>query len=197
MMSRKFFWTGTLTVAAAGLLTGALIADHLLHRPVRTTRAAWKEVYKAPGELVHRVDAIVLATAVDVQPGRIATSDNEEDVLRFQLVSFDVLRGLKGVDDGERITLERAVASNGGILLDFDGGDFEMGQHYLLFLKRQEDGSPYFYQVNDQGRFRIANDRLVAVARDDKVAAHFDQRTVREALALVRTNLRAQSPRVQ
>jgi hypothetical protein len=194
MLSRKLFWTGTLTVAVSGLLIGGLLADHLLHRPLHSTKAAWKEVYKAPRQLVRGVQAIALATAVDVQPGRIATSENGEDVLRFELVSFQVVRGLKGVKAGQRITLERAAESNGGIFLDHDGGSFESGQTYLLFLKRKEDGSPYFYQVNDQGRFRIANDRLVAVRPDDEVAAHFHERTLQEGLRLVRENLRDREP---
>jgi hypothetical protein len=197
MLSRKVFWTGTLAVAAGGFLSGGLIAEHHLHRPQQTTRAAWKEVYKAPSELVRGVDAIALATAVSVQPGRTASSDNGEDVLRFELVNFDVTRGLKGVRTGERITLERAAESAGGVLLDHDGGSFETGQTYLLFLKRQEDGGSYFYQVNDQGRFRVVNGRLIAARPHDKVASHWDQRTLEEGLRLVRANLRDQEPRVR
>jgi len=190
MVSRKLFWIGTLAVAVVGLLTGALLAAHPSQPTGPRAKAAWKMIYPAPGPMVRDVDAIVLARAVDIKPGRTAESDNGEDSLRFELASFDVIRGLKGVETGERITLERAAESGDSVFLDHDGGSFEAGQRYLLFLKHQEDGGPYFYQVNDQGRFRVANDRLVAVQPGDRVAAQFHQRPVAEGLRLVRANLR-------
>lgn len=196
MISRKLFWTGTLAVALCGLLTGAL-ADRLSQPAGPRARAAWKEIYPAPGQMVRDVDAIVLATATDVQPGRTAVSDNGEDSLLFELVGFDVVRGLKGLETGDRITLERAAESNASIFLDHDGGSFEVGQQYLLFLKQQEDGGPYFYQVNDQGRFRVANDRLIAVHPGDRVAVRFHQRPVEEGLRLIRANLRSEGARVR
>lgn len=190
MISRKLFWIGTLAVAVVGLLTGALLAAHPSQPTGPRAKAAWKTIYPTPGPMVRDVDAIVLARAVDIKPGRTAESDNGEDSLRFELASFDVIRGLKGVTTGERITLERAAESGDSVFLDHDGGSFEPGQRYLLFLKHQEDGGPYFYQVNDQGRFRVANDRLVAVQPGDKVAVQFHQRPVAEGLRLVRENLR-------
>lgn len=190
MVSRKLFWTGTLAVAVFGLLAGALVADRLSQPAGPRARAAWKVIYQAPGQMVRDVDAIVLAKAVDIQTGRTATSDNGEDSLRFELVGFDVIRGVKGADTGDLITLERAAESDAAVFLDHDGGSFEPGQRYLLFLKQQEDGGPNFYQVNNQGRFRVANDRLVAVQPDDKVVSHFHQRPVEEGLRLIRENLR-------
>lgn len=187
MISRRLFWIASLALAAAGLVTGTLSA-RFLHQPHWTSRAAWKEVYRAPRQLVRGVDAIAVATAVEARPGRTATSENGEDVLRFELVDFDVVRGLKGVETSDRITLERAAASEGGVFLDYDGGPFEIGQTYLLFLKRQGEGDT-FYQVNDQGRYRLANDRLEAAEPDDQVAAHFHDRTLKEGLVLIREAL--------
>lgn len=190
MLSRKQLRIGTLAVVVVGLATGTLLAGRFQSQEKHRTAAFWKEVYKTPRELVHGVDAVVLATAVDIRPGRIATSENREDALRFELIDFDVVRGLKGVKDGERITLERAAESESGVFLDVDGGAFELDQSYLLFLKWKEDGDPAFYQVNHQGRFRVANNRLMAADPEDPVAAQLQYRPVEKGLEMVRASLR-------
>jgi hypothetical protein len=196
-LSHRIFWTGTLAILAVGFTGGRIVADHLLERKAPRTAAAWKETYRSPHELVRGVDVIVLASAADIRPGRVATSENSEDFLGFELVDLQVLRGLKGAKPGERITLERAAESEGGHFLDADGGPFEVGQTYLLFLQRKEDGDPYFYQVNNQGRYRVQNNRLVANGPADEVIAHFQHSTVKEGLDKVRTSLRGQEPRVR
>lgn len=196
-LSRRIFWTGTLAILAVGFTGGRIVADHLLAQRVPKTAASWKATYRSPQELVRGVDAIVLATAADIQPGRVAMSENGEDSLAFELVELQVIRGLKGAKPGERLTLERAAESEGGFFLDADGGPFDIGQTYLLFLQRKEDGDPYFYQVNNQGRYRVANNRLVAAGPQDEVIAQFQHRTVKEALDMVRAGLRGQNPRVQ
>ena len=196
-LSRRTFWIGTLALLTIGFTGGRIVADRLLDEKAPRTAASWKEIYQSPQELARGVDAIVLATAADIQPGRVATSENSEDSLAFELVEFRVLRGLKGAKPGEHITLERAAASRGGFFLDADGGAFEIGQTYLLFLQRKEDGDPYFYQVNNQGRYRVVKNRLVAGGPQDEVIAHFQNRTVKEGLDTVRAGLRGQSPRVQ
>lgn len=195
-LSRKSFLAASFVLAAAGLVTGALGANHLLLRPTPRSLAVWKDVYRTPGQLVRGVDAIAVATAVDVRPGRTATSENGEDVLHFELVDFDVIRGVKGIKTAERITVERTAASEGGLLLDADGGGFEIGQSYLLFLKLQGEG-PNFLQVNDQGRYRIANGRLDAAAPGDEVAIHFQDQTLEDSLDLVRAALAGRAPRIR
>ena len=74
-LSRRIFWTGTLAILAAGFTGGRIVADHLLAQKAPRTAAAWKATYRSAQELVRGVDAIVLATAADVQPGRVATSE--------------------------------------------------------------------------------------------------------------------------
>ncbi|HET9866057.1 MAG TPA: hypothetical protein VFQ06_02100, partial [Nitrospira sp.] len=69
--------------------------------------------------------------------------------------------------------------------LNADGGDFELGNSYLLFLKRQEDG-PYYYQVNDQGRYQVEGGRLKGVDKDDEVSAKFHDRTLEEGIRIVK-----------
>lgn len=193
--SRRNFWIGTLVVLAAGVTTGRLVAGHFFpYQEVHKTAASWKEIYSSPQGLSRGVDAVVLATAAEVVPGRIATSENGEDSLSFELVELDVVRGLKGVKAGARITLERAAETESGFFLDMDGGPFEIGQTYLLFLQRQEDGA-YFYQVNHQGRFRVANDRLLSADPEDPVAARFHRRPVMQGLEMVRASLQGRTRR--
>lgn len=191
--SRRNFWIGALIVLAAGITTGRLVAGHFFpYQQVHKTAASWKEIYNSPQGLSRGVDAVVLATVAEVVPGRTATSENGEDSLSFELVELDVVKGIKGVKAGERITLERAAETESGFFLDMDGGPFEIGQTYLLFLQRQEDGA-YFYQVNHQGRFRVANGRLFAADPEDPVAARFHRRPVAQGLEMVRAGLRGRA----
>ncbi|HEX5717178.1 MAG TPA: hypothetical protein VF179_13520 [Thermoanaerobaculia bacterium] len=191
--SRRNFWIGALIVLAAGITTGRLAAGHFFpYQEVHKTAASWKEIYNSPQGLSRGVDAVVLATVAEVVPGRTATSENGEDSLSFELVELDVVRGLKGMKAGGRITLERAAETESGFFLDMDGGPFEIGETYLLFLQRQEDGD-YFYQVNHQGRFRVANDRLLAADPEDPVAARFHRRPVAQGLEMVRAGLRGRT----
>jgi hypothetical protein len=188
--SRRNFWIGALIVLAAGITTGRLVAGHFFpYQQVHRAEAFWKETFSSPQGLSRGVDAVDLATAAEAVPGRTATSENGEDSLSFELVEFDIVRGLKGAKAGERVTLERAAETESGHFLEMDGGPFEAGQTYLLFLQRQEGGA-YFYQVNHQGRFRVANGRLLAADPDDRVAARFHRRPVAQGLEMVRASLK-------
>ncbi|MGI9067979.1 MAG: hypothetical protein ACR2HX_16455 [Pyrinomonadaceae bacterium] len=193
-MKRKNFVILTVFVALCGLSASAMFGlkrhqDEKAQEPSRSKSAAvWKEVYKTPDDLVKSVDTIVLAQAIDRQPGRIATSANGEDVLPFEVVTFRVVNNLKGKKGDGIIYVERAggVDYEGNqVYLDADGGDFEIGNSYLLFLKRQEDG-PYYYQVNDQGRYQVEGGRLKGVDKDDDVSVIFHDRRVEEGLQIVK-----------
>jgi hypothetical protein len=198
MLSRKTFWTVTLAVAVFGVAGGLLLGDGLIHRTTTTTEAAWAEIYQAPAEMARRVDSIVLAKAVGVAPGRVAYSENGEDALPYEVFELEVVKPLKGRGEGT-IYVERAggTAPDGSsVFLDMDGGPFEIGQTYLLFLKRQQDTGLY-YQVNHQGRFRVANDRLWSTETDDVVAKAFHGRTLGQGFELVREGLRGGRPAVR
>jgi hypothetical protein len=72
-------------------------------------------------------------------------------------VEFSVVQGLKGMATGERFLLDRVGgvdAQSDSVQVDMNGGAFQSGDTYLIFLKRQEEG-PYYFQVNDQVRFYI------------------------------------------
>jgi hypothetical protein len=191
-MRRRTFWMYTVIVALCGLSVSAAIGWKRHEQPAsrQLTAAAWKEKFQDLDGLAKGVDAIVLARAVATAPGRVAYSADGEDALPFQVVSFEVIRGVKGAKRGDQVQVERAggAAPDGTVsYFDLDGGDFEAGNTYLLFLKRQEDG-PYYYQVNDQGRFQVEGGRLRAVEPGEEVSSRLHGRTVEEGIATLRQN---------
>lgn len=185
MISRKAFWSIALAVAVVGAGTGVLVGNAFAPNP--PAHAAWKDVFEAPSELARGVDSIVLAKAVGVEPGRIAYSSDGKDFLSYQVYEFEVVRGVKGIATGERVFVERAGGP--GIVLDVDGGNYEMGATYLLFLNKQDDG-PYHFQVNHQGRYLVSDNRLYGIDPNDSVSEFFEGKPVSEGLSLVRGYLR-------
>ncbi len=204
-MKIKHFLLGTILAAVVGLSVSAMIGwqNHETVEQARSeescntnkpnSAAAWKEVYSTPDQMIVGVDAIVLAEALSVVPSRVARSENSEDELPFELVAFRVSDPVKGTKDDEIIYVERAGGMDSAghhVEIDFDGGDFEIGESYLLFLKQQEQG-PYFYQVNDQGRYNVVGEELKAIGNDEKdsVKDFFKNKTIREALRTVKEKL--------
>lgn len=204
-MKIKHLLLGTILATVAGLAVSAGFAWHN-HNMEETEQAlaeqscdmpksaaAWKEVYSTADELVKGADVVVLAEAVYTVPSRVAYSDGGRDELPFELTAFRTSAPSKGSKADDLIFVERAGGfdSKGRqTILNFDGGDFKPGQSYLLFLKKQEDG-PYYYQVNDQGRYEVVDDKLIPVGdvASDKVKRAFGQRTVRESLLMVGGNV--------
>ncbi|HEU4594820.1 MAG TPA: hypothetical protein VFS10_06600 [Pyrinomonadaceae bacterium] len=192
-MTRKTFWTYTLIVALCGLSVSAAVGWSRHQQPAAggtKTAASWKHHFKDAKELVKSADAVVVARADSVAPGRVAYSADGQDSLSFEVVNFTVVDGLKGEKDGSMVSVERVSSTQGGDVayFNFDGGNYEVGGTYLLFLKQQEDGGPFYYQINDQGRFHEEGGQLRAVDPGDPVAALFQGRSVKEAKALVKEN---------
>lgn len=188
-MSRKTFWTAAAALALGGLTAGTWIGFAVMGPDEDPYLAAvWAETFETPRQMDDSVDAVVVARPVAVHPGRVAVSENGEDELPFELVELEILRPVKGVAArGETLLLERARFEHEGaptIVLDGDGGPFEIGERYLLFLKRQPD-SMYYYQVNPQGRFRLSQGRLQTAVPEDPVASSLAGKTLVEALALL------------
>lgn len=190
MNSQKSFRFALLAVVAVGLLAGATVADHVIHRPVQYAQAAWAEHFQSPVGLARGVDTIALVQVLNVAPSRVATSDKGEGPLPFEVAELEVLHGLKGAATGDRLFVERA----GGILngqtveITADGGELVPGEVYMLFLRQQADG-PYFYQVNAQGRYHLEGNHFLAVDPDDPVATTFHGATMAEGLARVQSSL--------
>ncbi|MCA1620503.1 MAG: hypothetical protein LC795_14580 [Acidobacteria bacterium] len=189
-MTRRTFWTYTVIIAICGLSSAAALGWRSHSQPPQQPRvsAHWKEHFQGLGQMVAASDAVVLARADSVAPGRVAFSSNNEDSLAFEVVNFTVVRGMKGERTGGTVSVERVSSSQDGTVayFNFDGGDFEVGGTYLLFLKRQEDGGPYYYQVNDQGRFHEEGGRLVAASPGDPVAGALHGRSTADALKMLR-----------
>jgi hypothetical protein len=173
MRSNKIFWAVSCALACAGFSGGFLFS----HEPVTTAdRAVWKEVYSSPAEMLRRADLVVLARVAGTRPGRVVTSATGEDVLPFQIVDLRVVEGIKGAAAGARLSLERAGGTRPDgvpVFLSYDGGPFEKGATYLLFLQKQ-DGGPHYFQVNVQGRFLVAHGRLWAADPEDRVAVKLE-----------------------
>ena len=185
MISRKTFWSVALAVVVVGAASGVLMGN--VFSPAPPAHAAWKDVFEAPSQLARSVDSIVVAKAVGVEPGRVAYSDGDKDFLPYQVYEFEVVNGVKGAQKGERLFVERAGGP--GLVLDVDGGPFELGASYMLFLNKQDDG-PYHFQVNHQGRYLISEKTLYGVDPNDAVISFFEGRPVAEGIGLVRGYLR-------
>ena len=185
MISRKTFWSVALAVAVVGAASGVLMGNAFA--PAPPSHAAWKDVFEAAPQLSRGVDSIVVAKAVGVEPGRVAYSDNGKDSLPYQVYEFEVVNGVKGAQKGERVFVERAGGP--GLVIDVDGGPYELGATYMLFLNKQTDG-PYHYQVNHQGRYLISSKTLYGVDPSDPVIAFFEGRPLSEGIGLVRGYLR-------
>lgn len=185
MISRKTFWFVALAVAVVGAASGVLMGNAF--SPAPPSHAAWKDVFEAPEKLSRGVDSIVVAKAVGVEPGRVAFSDNGEDALPYQVYEFEVVTGVKGARKGERVLVERAGAP--GLVINVDGGPYEIGATYMLFLNKQPD-SPYHYQVNHQGRYLISDNTLYGVDPSDRVVSFFEGMPATEGINLVRSHIR-------
>lgn len=204
-MKIKNFLLGTIIAAVGGLSISAAVnwqnhqaieqasSEEACNTSKPNSAAVWKEVYSTPDQLIAGVDKIVMAEAVGITPNRVAFSENSADELPFELVAFRVSNPAKGAKNDEIIYVERAGGTDSEgrpVVIDFDGGNFEIGKSYLLFLKQQEQG-PYFYQVNDQGRYNVVGEKLKAVGNDEKdsVKDFFKNKTAREGLRAVKEKL--------
>ena len=164
MISTKRFTLVSLSLAAVGFSSAAWITWEL-RDPGARSRAAWAFEARDLGELTFVADAVVVARATDTVPSRVAFSDLGDDALPYEATSFVVEQSIRGPAAGETIWVERA----GGldpvelveVVIDADGGAFEPGTSYLLFLKEQEPGG-YYYQINGQSRFVLHRDRLLS-----------------------------------
>ena len=190
MITNKKFWTVASALAVVGLAGASMVVLRLSSPGAPRCDAAWAFVAENPKMLAQHSDAIVVADAVATYPGRVATSANGEDLLPFQIVELHVKDALKGSFPDGRVYVERAGGTEPGNginhVIDIDGGEFEAGRTYLLFLNEQPDNTGLYYQVNDQGRYELVGRKLRAIEPEgDRVQQVFHWRTMAEATALV------------
>lgn len=158
--------------------------------PVTRAHAAW--VYKTtdPVRMARDVDAIVVATWTAVGPGRVAYSSTGEDALAFELNDFAVEEVIKGTGIRGAIVLERVAADQGErrVIFEPDGGHFVPHTQYLLFLKKQPD-TPFFIQINDEGRYVIDGQNRLRTPATGQVADALRGRTLADVRAFLRQAL--------
>jgi hypothetical protein len=133
-------------------------------------RVQWAEVYHTPGGLVAGADLIVVARHVTARPGRVVGATP------FTYNGFEIERLIKGAHAGKDLIIEQTGGRMpDGVLLSIeDGGAFQPGRSYLLFLKAQA-GNGVYYQINHQARYEIGSDGLLrGVDPEDRVVAAFE-----------------------
>ncbi|MFN0008871.1 MAG: hypothetical protein ACKVXR_13300 [Planctomycetota bacterium] len=190
MISKRKSWMVATALALTGLAGSSAVALRLSTPGEPRSDAAWAFVANNPKMLARHADAIVVAEAVEIYPGRVATSDGGADLLPFQIVELRVQNVLKGSFPDGRVYVERAGGTEPGTglnhVIDIDGGEFEAGRKYMLFLNEQPGDTGLYYQVNDQSRYEVVGNRLRAIDPDhDSVQQAFHGRRLVEATTLV------------
>jgi hypothetical protein len=168
-----------------GVATALAVGQFMTSKPATiTAKAQWKNVYRTQSGLVAGADLIVLAEHASAEPGRIVGFD--EDALPFTNNTFKVERILKGDYEGSELVVEQTggVMANGTVFSVDDGGPYEIGGRYLLFLNSNEKGA--FYVINHQARYNVRGDELEGVDPTDSVVASFHRAKFTEAGETIR-----------
>ena len=170
---------------AMGVVT-ALAVGHFVtakRQPAHVIQAQWKNVYRTTGGLVAGADLVVIASHMSAEPGRVVGEG--EDATPFTNNTFAVESILKGVHEGTTLMLEQTggVMANGQVYNIDDGGPYEPGATYMLFLKGRGDGS--YYLINYQARYKLVDGLLEGVDPTDRVVARLHGRTFDEGREMV------------
>lgn len=187
----------TFLALGASFVTGTFI-HHQLAADSPRSHMAWKDVYGSARSMTADVDVVVVGRMVGTSPGRVAHSDDPQDIVPFELSHFVAERVLKGpIANGSSVTVERVGGTIAGdtIVMDGDGGPYKRDSRYVLFLKKQP-GTGFYYLVNDEGRFDVRDgERLTRIASDGNASAELDGLTLDQAARFVGDVTRA--PRVR
>ncbi len=175
-----------------GVATALAVGHFMTSKPATiTAKAQWKNVYRTQSGLVAGADLIVLAEHVSAEPGR--SVGYGEDAVPFTNNTFKVEKILKGDYEGSELIVEQTggVMANGLVFSIDDGGPYEIGGRYLLFLNSNEQGA--FYVINHQARYSVRGDELEGVDPTDSVVARFHRvkfdeagETIRERVKLLK-----------
>ena len=178
------------SVLALGVLT-ALTSGHFLApkpAPTRIVRAQWKNIYRTTAGLVAGADLIVIANHMYAEPGR--SVGEGEDATPFTNNAFAINSILKGENDGPTLVLEQTggIMGNGAVLNIDDGGPYEPGATYLLFLKSTGEGS--YYLINHQARYRVTDGVLEGVDPTDEVVARMHGLSLDRSVNIIEKRVR-------
>lgn len=105
------------------------------------------------GEMVATADAVVIASTIEIGPGRVITYD-DGDELKFTNVVLDIEETWYGDVGESRITLELGRQFS-GVVAGRTPRWMEPGSRSLIFLIRRGDALYPFEPINTQGIFRI------------------------------------------
>jgi hypothetical protein len=180
-----------LSLALAMGVVAALAAGSFLiakQQTTRTLQAQWKDVYRTPGGLVAGADLIAIANHISAEPGRVVGEG--EDATPFTNNTFAVESILKGVHEDVTLMLEQTggVMAEGQVFNINDGGPYEPGGRYLLFLKSRGDGT--YYLISHQARYRIESDVLEGVDPTDRVVSQLHMRTLDRGRDVIQKRLK-------
>src|SRR5262245_26527217 len=126
---------------AAGAATALIIGQMAIRRPATIyANAQWKNVYRTQSGLIAGADLIVLAEHVSAEPGRMIGEG--EDATPFTNNTFRVAKIIKGEFEGSELLVEQTggIMADGRVFNINDGGPYEPGMQYLLFLNSNEEG---------------------------------------------------------
>lgn len=129
----------------------------------RAARAFWHDRPRSVGDALQRADAVVLARATGVVPGRdlvvpVTGLDRGEDRIPTERVAFEVSKVLSG-SIGSSFNLFHTGNS------DFEVEEapaFEVGGESVLFLQRRSDGA--YIVIAPEGRYDVKDGRLEPAA---------------------------------
>jgi hypothetical protein len=173
---------------ALGLLVGPFFAP--APKTDQVTRSSWKDIYDSPQALLKGVDAVALVHLIGSEPGRIAPGDNGGSPVAYLLDHFAVDQAVKGtIAPGDSVTVEQTAEQHddGSVVgIDSDGGPYDLGKQYLVFLKKQP-GTDRYYVVSFQGRYNIENERLVGVHADDPVVTKLQSKRLADVMQTLTT----------
>lgn len=174
-----------LTAVSVMALSAMALADEgHATTPGLLAHATWVFQAQSLSDLVERADLIVIAEHGLAKPGRIAGRGQGE--VPFTLNGFIVHSVLKGEFEDDVLLVEQTGGRlpSGEVLRIDDGGPFEPGKHYLLFLADQ--GTGLYYQLNQQARYGIDRNRLVGIEPSDAVVAQLHGRRLDTVLRDIR-----------
>jgi len=180
----------TFSLAAAAIVLLALASEQAVTRTFDASPApprhlaVWAYHPEDPAQMARDVDAVAVATMVDVRPGRVVYASNDLGNVSFELDEFVVEQSVKGPGAGEALTVERTGGQPGELIPDYDGGGYDKGRRYLLFLRKQSS-TPLYYLVHPQGRYVVGDDGLVTTTAEGPVAALLSGQPLKDVIALL------------
>jgi len=180
----------TFLLSAAAAVVVALASERAVTRTLDGPPAAarqhalWAYHPQDPAQMARDVDAVVVATLAGVRPGRTASASSGAGSLSFELDEFMVEESIKGSAGGETLFLERVAALPGELFPEHDGGAYDKGRRYLLFLRKQST-TTLFYLVHPEGRYTVGDDGLVTPAAEGAVAQRLSGQPLKDVVALL------------